>query len=821
MALCAALALPSAAGAAAMQRLPGCTANTLPANDDSSTAAAVPLGFTIKIAQATYTSAWVNNNGNITFDGPLVDYTPTPIASTNHVIVAPFWGDVDTSAPGSAVVTYGTTTYQGHSAFCVEWDGVGYYNSHNDKLNKFEMLLVNRPDRASGDFDIIFNYDQVQWETGDASGGSGGLGGTSARVGWSFGSGGNVELPGSGTPGSFLDGGPDALASNDRASSTPGSYVFPVHGGQAPSARYVALGDSYSSGEGVPLFQGGSDTGSDKCHRSDGAYPELLVHQNAGGPIPSQVDFWACSGALTSDFTSPEHDFLEPPALNRLAPGDATLVSFSIGGNDIGFAHIGATCLQVTAGPRQLNGQENCRNLLDASTMAKIESLPLGPLFSQVRSDAPLADVYVMGYPRVLPANPSSDCKAQAYREDGSKATVNPFHPDTYVSGWLGIETRIAKDDVTWMDKVISRLNGKLSAAAAAAGFHYVDNENAFNGHDVCSNNEDPSNRPWAHGLVLFTNTNSSPPNPSPFSFHPNSYGQQAMENDLYHAITSGARPTVQQGQTSVVPVAVAVGQALLNIITHWPGSDMDTTLVSPSGQVFNASSPGIIHFKTGTMENYVIPNPQPGTWQVQVYGTHVDQGGETARVDSSTTTAAAVAPVAVLSATPSAGVAPTHVRFSATTSRGTFAPISSYRWNFGDGSTSRKAAVAHTYRRAGRYIARLIVTDSAGRSDTAQQTIKLYRTDQRPTVRLVVHQDRRHGARLYFDATGSSDPDGARVRLSLTFGDGRSASRATGVHRYRHNGVYKLNLVISDPRGLRRTRQVRIVVTHARPRPH
>jgi hypothetical protein len=410
------LALPSAAGAA-MLRLPGCTANSLPANDDGSSGAAVPLGFNINIANTTYTGVWVNNNGNVTFDGPLPDYTPTPIASTSHVIVAPFWADVDTRGTGSAVTTYGTTTYHGQAAFCAEWDGVGYYNSNTDKLNRFELLLVNRPDRASGDFDIIYNYDQVQWETGDASGGSAGLGGTSARVGWSFGSGGNVELPGSGIPGSFLDGGPDALASNDRGSSTPGTYVFPVHGGQAPPARYVGLGDSYSSGEGVPAFEGGSDTSSDKCHRSDGAYPQLLVHQNAGGPIPSTVDFWACSGAVTSDFTSNEHDYGEPPQLNRLAPEDATLVSFSIGGNDIGFAHIATTCLDVQAAWMGQNKdyRANCRNTLDSHTMTMIGSLPstLGALFAKVRADAPLADVYVMGYPRILPANPNSDCKAQ------------------------------------------------------------------------------------------------------------------------------------------------------------------------------------------------------------------------------------------------------------------------------------------------------------------------------------------------------------------------------------------------------------------------
>ena len=62
------------------------------------------------------------------------------------------------------------------------------------------------PDFAPGDFRIIFNYDRIRWETGDASGGTNGLGGSSARVGFSNGSGqpgSFFELEGSGQNGRF------------------------------------------------------------------------------------------------------------------------------------------------------------------------------------------------------------------------------------------------------------------------------------------------------------------------------------------------------------------------------------------------------------------------------------------------------------------------------------------------------------------------------------------------------------------------------------------------------------------------------------------
>jgi Carboxypeptidase regulatory-like domain len=231
------------AHAGAVQNPAGCTpapghfdsTNSLPADDDGSSATAIPLGFSINFEGQAYSTAWVNNNGNITFDSALSTFTPSPIGSLGHPIIAPFWADVDTRGAASALTTFGRITYQGKPAFCVEWNGVGYYASHTDKINKFELILVSRPDRAAGDFDIIFNYDQIQWDTGDASGGAGGLAGPSgspARVGFGLAGGGSEELSGSGTPGAFLDNGPAALVTDDAGSTTPGDYVFPVLGGQ-------------------------------------------------------------------------------------------------------------------------------------------------------------------------------------------------------------------------------------------------------------------------------------------------------------------------------------------------------------------------------------------------------------------------------------------------------------------------------------------------------------------------------------------------------------------------------------------------------------
>src|SRR5262245_12638850 len=188
----------------AIEDLAGCTANSLPRNDDGSSGA-VPIGFTGNFFGNVLSEIWINNNGNVTLDGPLSTWTPFSLAGTARQIIAPFFADVDTRDSGSDVVTYGAVTFGSRPAFCVNWAGVGvgYYDQHIDKLNNFQLLLVDRSDTGPGNFDIYFNYDNIDWEAGDASGGSNGLGGISARAGYSNGAGSALELPGSGVPGSF------------------------------------------------------------------------------------------------------------------------------------------------------------------------------------------------------------------------------------------------------------------------------------------------------------------------------------------------------------------------------------------------------------------------------------------------------------------------------------------------------------------------------------------------------------------------------------------------------------------------------------------
>ena len=242
LALISAVSLIGTHSAQAQAMRSGFNSNSLIREDDNSSGA-VATGFDMNYFGTTYNNVFVNNNGNVTFTGALAEYNPFGLTSTNTPIVAAFFADVDTRGAASAVAQYGTGVVNGRNAFGATWDGVGYYSTQTNKLNKFQLLLIDRSDVNTGDFDIELNYDQIQWETGShpSSGGVNGLGGNSARVGYSAGTsapGSFYELNGSGVNGDFLDGGANSLVTNSLNSGVAGRYVFNVRNGSVsvPSA---------------------------------------------------------------------------------------------------------------------------------------------------------------------------------------------------------------------------------------------------------------------------------------------------------------------------------------------------------------------------------------------------------------------------------------------------------------------------------------------------------------------------------------------------------------------------------------------------------
>ncbi|MCQ9375365.1 PEP-CTERM sorting domain-containing protein [Methyloversatilis sp. XJ19-13] len=219
----------------------------LPANDDESTNL-LELPFDINFFGSTYSSFFVNNNGNITFESALGTFTPDPFPVASQPMIAPYWADVDTRVAGNLWI---------HSpnadTLAVTWSSVGYFGDQipgggeeggdgggetllaaavGPKTNSFQLVLRNRADTGAGNFDIDFRYERLEWTTGDASEGSDGLGGIPAQAGYDAGDGVNFLT----LPGSRSDAVLDLQHASNVSAETPGLWTFAIRNGAPPGS---------------------------------------------------------------------------------------------------------------------------------------------------------------------------------------------------------------------------------------------------------------------------------------------------------------------------------------------------------------------------------------------------------------------------------------------------------------------------------------------------------------------------------------------------------------------------------------------------------
>lgn len=211
-----------------------------------------------------YDSIYVNTNGNITFSGGLSQYTPSVIGEGyTSPIIAPFWADVDTrSGEVDEGASVGGTSTGSNLAWydldpetntiTITWDDVGYYSYHEDLTNAFQLQLTETGN--DGSFDITFRYENIDWLTGDASGGSGGLGGTMARAGFTAGDGNTYyELIPSGT---------EAMLTLENtfigSQSEPGVWKYSVQDGQVIGIGQQNVDDVIDGDDSDNIMDGGS-----------------------------------------------------------------------------------------------------------------------------------------------------------------------------------------------------------------------------------------------------------------------------------------------------------------------------------------------------------------------------------------------------------------------------------------------------------------------------------------------------------------------------------------------------------------------------------
>ena len=172
--LCAGLLSAGASSAQAAELEPCTTAGTLERADDPAPSE-VTLPFPVKFYGKQYTTVWVTNHGKVAFRDFAANPAEEPVGQgfgaytfshNTESVVGPFLADLDTTNGGS--VSWGTTTFEGRPAFCVDWEDVRPFKeafSPSTAENTFQMLLVKRG--TGGDFDMVFNYDKLEWATYD------------------------------------------------------------------------------------------------------------------------------------------------------------------------------------------------------------------------------------------------------------------------------------------------------------------------------------------------------------------------------------------------------------------------------------------------------------------------------------------------------------------------------------------------------------------------------------------------------------------------------------------------------------------------------
>ena len=150
----------------------------------------VNLGFTLNFYGQSYTQFFINNNGNVSFGSGISEFVPSGPTGANVPVISPFFSDVDTRGANSGVVHLAQSGNQD----IVTWDHVGYYDSHDNLLNTFQLILRGPGyDVPSGEGQIGFFYTTMQWDSTDTS--------TVAAIGFGDGAGNSQVLQGSIQPG--------------------------------------------------------------------------------------------------------------------------------------------------------------------------------------------------------------------------------------------------------------------------------------------------------------------------------------------------------------------------------------------------------------------------------------------------------------------------------------------------------------------------------------------------------------------------------------------------------------------------------------------
>lgn len=285
-----------------------------------------------------------------------------------------------------------------------------------------------------------------------------------------------------------------------------------------PLKPYVALGDSFSSGEGVAPFEEGTDVPDvNVCHRSHYAYARLADRSTALSL--TQGSFAACSGAETRHIKTDDKEGEQEQITHLNA--STKVATITIGGNDVLFKEFAIACVNPASTCRVGSNAYNAsRDKLDNALPNDLRTT-YRAILGATSNDA---QIYVLGYPHVAPVKDYSD-------------PWDARCPFLYDSGFP--EEAYRWQDAQAARDIVDRLNGAISGAVNAvrnenpnnSRLHFVDANGSgspFEGHEMCS-----SGASYFQNLDQWPSNNAAP-------FHPNDAGQAAYAELALDKINAG-----------------------------------------------------------------------------------------------------------------------------------------------------------------------------------------------------------------------------------------------------------------------------------------
>jgi len=254
--------------------------------------------------------------------------------------------------------------------------------------------------------------------------------------------------------------------------------------------RYVALGDSFTSGAGLPETL----PNAVGCGQSELNYPRLVAKA-----IGARLTDVSCGSATTESGTEPQAQAAaepRPPQLDAVTKG-TDVVTVSLGGNDFSW-YLGVMFSCTTIAATDPTGSPCERK--GTAPESDLTALPprigdrLEALLDEVHRRAPEARVLLVGYPQLVPAR--GTCP----------------------------ELPLAAGDYAFVRAQWEAMDTAMRQAAVAAGATYVEVLAPSEGHDVCAGDD-----AWVNGV------DARPGVAAPY--HPVAAGQAAVAELVVRAL--------------------------------------------------------------------------------------------------------------------------------------------------------------------------------------------------------------------------------------------------------------------------------------------